>query len=137
MVAIRPGGAGDITGTHVAWKQTRGLPYVPSPLCYRGRVYLVKSGGLVSCFEARTGRPFYQEERLGALGDYYASPIAADGRIYAASQNGVVVVLDDGEALNVLARNDLGEGIMATPAIVEGRLYVRTLTHLWAFGRQP
>lgn len=134
LLAIRPGGRGDITGTHVAWRQTRGLPYVPSPLYYQGRVYTVKNGGMVSCFDAKTGKPTYLEERLGAVGDYYASPVAADGKIFATSQNGVVVVFAPGESLNVLARNDLRESVMTTPAIADEKLYVRTAAHLYAFG---
>ena len=133
-LAIRPGGHGDVTDTHVVWKATRGLPYVPSPLHHDGRIYLVKNGGLASCFDAATGRVFYQEERLGALGDYYSSPVAAAGKICAASQQGVVVVYRAGDTLEVLARNSLDEPVLATPAIVEGRLYVRTQSQLYAFG---
>jgi outer membrane protein assembly factor BamB len=136
LLAVRPGGRGDITATHVVWRQTRGLPYVPCPLYYRGRVYLVKDGGLVSCYQANNGHPVYLEERLGALGDYYASPVAADGRIYAASLNGAVVVFAAGDTLEVLARNNLGESVLATPAILEDKLYIRSATQLWAFGDQ-
>jgi len=134
LLAIRPGGQGDVTETAVAWKQTKGLPYVPSPLLYRGHLYLVKNGGLASCFDARTGSPSYREERLGALGDYFSSPIAANGKICVASQPGVVVVYAAGDKLQVLARNALNETIMATPAIAGHQLYVRTQGHLYAFG---
>lgn len=134
LLAIRPENNGDTTAANVLWKQKRGLPYVPSPLCYQGRVYLVKNGGLLSCFSAANGTVFYQEERLGALGDYYSSPVAADGKIFVASQPGVVVVVEAGDALNVLARNDLKEAVLATPAIVDNKLYVRTLGSLYAFG---
>ena len=88
----------------------------------------------MSCYDAKTGKPFYQEERLDAPGDYYSSAVAAGGMIYLASEKGVVLVLAAGENLKVLARNDLREPIMATPAIVEGKLYVRTAGHLYAFG---
>jgi len=132
--AVRPGGQGDITTTHVVWKQTRGLPYVPSPLVYRDRLYLVKNGGLASCFNATNGTPAYLEERVGALGDYYASPVAANGKLCLASQPGTLVILAAGDTLNVLARSSLGEPILATPAIAHGRLYVRSRAHLWAFG---
>jgi outer membrane protein assembly factor BamB len=135
VLAIRPGGTGDITATHLAWKVTRSLPYVSSPLFYQGRVFTVKNGGLASCYDAKTGKPFYQEERLDAPGDYYASAVAAGGKIFVASQKGVVLVLASGEKLQVLARNDLGEQIMATPALVDGKIYVRTSGHLHAFGR--
>ncbi|MBI4663732.1 MAG: PQQ-binding-like beta-propeller repeat protein [Verrucomicrobia bacterium] len=134
VFAVKPGGRGDITQTHRAWKQTRGLPYVPSPLCYEGRVYAVKNGGMASCYDATTGRTLYQEERLGALGDYYASPVGADGKVYFASQQGVVTVLQAGDDFHVLARNDLGEQIMATPAIVDGHIYLRAANYLFAFG---
>ncbi len=133
-LAVRPDGQGDVTETHVDWRATRGLPYVPSPLYYEGRLYLVKNGGLASCLDARTGEYRYQEERLGALGDYYASPVAADGKICVASQPGVVVVYRAGDSLEVLARNSLDETILATPAIADGLLYVRTATRLYAFG---
>ena len=135
LLAIRPGGRGDITTTHVAWKSTRSLPYVSSPLFYEGRVYTMKNGGLASCYDAKTGKVFYQDERVGAPGDYYSSAVAAAGNIYVASQNGVVVVLRAGEQFEVLARNELGEQIMATPAIVDGKIYLRTEKQFFAFGR--
>lgn len=133
LLAVRAGGEGDVTSTHIVWKQHRGLPYVPTPLYYEGRVYLVKNGGLFSCYEARSGRVLYQEERLGALGDYFASPVAAGGKILVCSQPGMAVVVKAGEALEVLARNALGERIMATPALVENCLYLRTQSKLYAF----
>lgn len=134
LVAIRPGGKGDITATHVAWSQTRALPYVTSPLCYRGRLYLIKSnGGMVSCLEAQTGRFVYTEERLGEGDLYYSSPVAADGRIYAGSGNGVMVVFEAGDNFRVLARNKIGDHLGATPAVVDNTLYVRTTTDLFAF----
>jgi outer membrane protein assembly factor BamB len=132
LLAIRPNGTGDVTESHVVWKQKRGLPYVPSPLHYQGRVYLVKNGGLASCFTATNGAVLYQEERLGALGDYYASPVAANGKICVASQPGTLVVIRAGDTLEVLARNNLGEEVLATPAIVGKTLYVRTAGGLYA-----
>lgn len=135
VLAIRPGGKGDITTSHLAWKSIRSLPYVCSPVYYRGRLYTVKNGGLASCYDAKTGHAFYQDERLDAGGDYYASLIAGDGKIYAASQKGIVVVWEAGDQLKILARNDLNEQVMATPAMVDGRLYIRTESHLYAFGQ--
>ena len=96
LVAVRPGGKGELGESHIAWKQTRGLPYVPSPLFYRGHVYTVKDGGMVSCYEAKTGTVVYQQERLNAQGSYYASPVAADGRIIVASLDGKVTVFAAG-----------------------------------------
>ena len=135
IMAIRPGGRGDITETHVQWSQSKGVPYVPSPLFYRGKLFVVKDGGLASCFDAQTGKSFYLQERLGVEGDYYSSPVAADGKIYAASLSGTVLVLAAGETFQVLARNKFAESISATPAIVDGTTYIRTADHLYAFGR--
>ncbi|HKS36391.1 MAG TPA: pyrrolo-quinoline quinone, partial [Verrucomicrobiae bacterium] len=114
----------------------RGLPYVPSPLHYQGRVYLVKDGGMMSCFDATTGKPVYTQERLGAQGSYYASPVAADGRIYLFSLNGkATVVKSGGDKPEILHETDFGERIAATPALVENGLYLRTQTKLYAFGK--
>jgi outer membrane protein assembly factor BamB len=136
LVAVKPGGRGEITDSHAAWKANRGLPYVPSPLFYEGRVYLLKDGGMVSCFDAKSGTTFYTQERLGAIGNYYASPVAADGRIYAASLDGKVTVFKaGGEKPEVLHQTEFRERIAATPALVGQRLYVRTQTKLYALGK--
>jgi outer membrane protein assembly factor BamB len=135
LLAIRPGGRGDITDSHVLWKETKGLPYVSSPLFYQGRIYLIKDGGMASCFDAATGKTHYLQERLGAQGSYYASPVAVDGRIYAPSLDGVVVVFKAGDTLEVLAKNEMKERIFATPAIAEDTLYVRTAGHLHALAQ--
>lgn len=135
LVAVKPGGKGMLTDGQVAWKQTRGLPYVPSPLYYRDRVYLIRDGGIVSSFDAKTGQPHYQQERIDAIGNYYASPVAADGRIYVASLNGRVTVLAaGGELPRILHQADFAERISATPALVEKTLYLRTPKALFAFG---
>lgn len=133
-LAVRPGGHGNVTETNVVWKHSRGLPYCPSPLYYEHKLYLVKNGGLATCLNAETGAPFYEEERLGALGDYYSSPVAANGKICVISQGGVAVIYRADEALDVLARNPLDETVVATPAIVDGKLYVRTGSAVCAFG---
>jgi outer membrane protein assembly factor BamB len=127
---------GDLTDTHILWRQKRGIPEASSPLFYHGRVFLIQNGGLASCLEAATGKPIYQTKRIGAPpAQYFASPLAADGKIYVASTGGVVSVIDAeaADALHVLAHNDLGEPIQATPAIVDHTLYVRTSAHLFAF----
>jgi outer membrane protein assembly factor BamB len=135
MLAIKPGGEGDVTDTHVAWRQRRGMPELPSPLFYRGRLYLVKNGGIVTCLDPKTGKPVYRG-RLDAAGPYYASPVAADGKIYAASEAGVVSVFEAGDTLKPIAENDLAERLVPTPAIVGDILFVRTEKHLIAF-RDP
>jgi len=132
VMAVRSGGVGDVSSSAVVWSETKGVPEVPSPLLLGNRLYLVKAGGVVICRDATTGKAHF-EERLGAAGGYFASPVAVGGRIYAASDRGMVVVFEDANSLNVLARNDLKEPILATPAIVNGKLYVRTAGHLYAF----
>jgi outer membrane protein assembly factor BamB len=134
LVAVRAGGRGDITETHVEWEQTRALPYVASPLVHDGRVYYVKRGGLISCLDARSGKVHYQAKRLGLGGEYYATPILVGNRVIVASERGAVFVLSSGDEFEVVARNELGEGIYATPAVVDNTLYIRTEGHLWAFG---
>ena len=137
LVAVKPGGRGNITQTHVAWKATRGLPYVASPLLYDGRIYCIKNGGMISSFDARSGKPYYMQERLNAEGSYYSSPVAADGRIYVASLPGkLTVVKAGGEKPEILHQADFGERIFATPALAADKLYLRTHSTLYAFGAQ-
>src|SRR5437867_3328110 len=134
LFAIRPPGDGDVTGTHVAWKQTKGVASISSPLYYEGRVYAVQDGGRVTCWNAKTGQPLYEQERLGAEGEYYASPIAANGHVYLTSARGTISVVRAGDSLEVKARNELGQSVMSTPAIADNKLYVRSAKYLWAFG---
>lgn len=130
--AVRGGGSGDVTKTHLLWNIDPKSPSnLSSPLLYNGRLYVVKSGGMSSCYDAKDGRMLWERSRLGNFGDYFASPIAADGRVYIAGKNGFVVVLEDGPELKVLGKNDLGEEIIATPAIADGRLFVRTRENLF------
>jgi len=133
LIAVKPGGRGDITESHVAWEKTKGLPYVPSALLYRGRVFMVKDGGLASCFDAATGETKYEQVRLGMDGGFYASPVAANGHIYLVNLTGKAAVVDAGDKPEVISRADFGERCAATPAIVENTLYVRTATKLFAF----
>ena len=133
LYSIRLGGQGDVSGTHIEWHQNRGVTEVPTPVIYEGRLYVVRNGGIVHCRDPRDGSQFFRG-RLGSIGGYYASPVAGDGKIYFASDRGVITVIASGDTLEVLARNDLEERIMATPALVAGRIYVRTAAHLYAFG---
>jgi outer membrane protein assembly factor BamB len=134
--AVRTGGTGDVTESHLVWTEAKGVPEVPTPLLYRGRLYSVKNGGVLICRDAANGRVIF-EERLGAPGGYFASPVAADGRLYTASDRGVITVLEASDKLQVLAQAHLEEAIMATPAPVGNGLYVRSADHLWAFGGEP
>jgi outer membrane protein assembly factor BamB len=115
------------------WRENTSIPEVPSPLLYKGRLFLVRNGGVATCLDAATGQVIYRA-RIGAPGAYFASPIAADGRVYMASSEGVVTVIAaDGGQLQVLARNEVGEDMVATPAIAGNAIYVRTLRNLYAF----
>jgi outer membrane protein assembly factor BamB len=135
LVAVKSGGRGNISTTHVAWKATRGLPYIASPLLYDGRVYCIKNGGMLSSFDAQTGKAWYLQERLDAEGYYYSSPVAADGRLYFISLPGkLTVVKAGGEKPEILHQASFGERIYASPALAGDKLYVRTHSTLYAFG---
>ncbi|MBI3467405.1 MAG: PQQ-like beta-propeller repeat protein, partial [Planctomycetes bacterium] len=130
-LAIRPGGHGDVTDTHVAWRARRGAPYVPSPILYRDRLYMVNDGGNATCYDALSGKLIWQTRLPG---QYTASPVAADGKLYFTSEEGQTVVLEAGDKPLILATNDLGETCLASPAVADGRLYFRTEQHLYCFG---
>ncbi len=133
VVSIKPGGKGDITDTHVRWSNDKGAPYVASPLVHDGRVYLIKDGGLLTIYEAATGKVLADKERIGVPGDYYASPVAVGDKILIAAQSGVVVTLKPGDKPEVLSKTDFGEPIAATPVVADDTLYIRSGRHLWAF----
>ncbi len=135
LLAVRLGGSGDVTATHVAWKEKTSIPEVPTPLAYQNKIYMIRNGGILTCMDAVTGKVLYRS-RIGAPGPYFSSPIVASGRLILASGDGVVSVLGTGDHLEVLAKNDLGEDIKATPAVVGGVLYVRTASGLAAFGQK-
>jgi len=136
ITAFRLGGKGDVSDTHVAWRYTKSLPNAPSPLLYQGIVYLQKEGGILTALDAESGKVLKQGRMAGALDQYFASPVAADGKIYMVSESGHLVVVKAGADWEVLAVNDLDEPCYATPALVDGRVYVRTAGHLYAFGAQ-
>jgi outer membrane protein assembly factor BamB len=133
--AIRGGGEGDVTETHVLWDLDNRAPSsIASPLLVDNRLFLVKDGGVSSCFDAASGEPVWYRKRIRNFGTYYASPVSGDGKIYVTGENGFVVVLEDGPELKVLAKNDLGGSCIATPAIADGRLYFRTRDKLLCIG---
>lgn len=134
LMLVCLGGEGDVSKTHVQWQDGRGVPEIPSPLAYQGRIYLARNGGLLACRELETGKVIF-DERLGAPGGYFASPLGADGRVYLASDAGVITVVQAADRLEVLAHNDLGEPVFASPAAVGKTLYIRSSQHLWAFGQ--
>lgn len=133
--ALKAGGSGDVTATHVLWKKSKGLPYVASGIVYGGQYVLVRDGGIVMAYDPQTGKELYTE-RVAATGSYYASPVAANGYIYLTSlQDGVVTVLKAGtpKATVVTKSPKFDERISATPAIADNTLYLRTEKHLYAF----
>jgi len=134
--AVRSGGTGDVSKSHVQWTKTKGLPYVSTGIAYRGQFVTAKDGGMVTAYDAKTGTELYAQERELANGKYYASPVAANGHIYFTSlEDGTVTVLKAGAAKpQVVVKNPkLGERVSATPAIADDTLYVRTAGHLYAF----
>ncbi len=132
LLSIELGGEGNVTDTHVSILEKRNLPEVPSPLVHQGRIYMIKNGGILTCLDSASKEKLYQK-RISASGSYYASPIAVGENIYLASRQGVVTVLRGGDTLDIVAENDLSEKIMATPAVTDNTLYVRTDRHLYAF----
>jgi outer membrane protein assembly factor BamB len=130
--ALNPGGTGDITRTHVAWKVTRGLPYIPSPLVYRGLMYTVNKDGRLSAFDVATGKAVYTGEHLGLSGAY-ASPVGAAGHVYLCGLDGSVVVVRAGAKFEKAGSAKFDDRIAATPAVVGDTLYVRSNKTLYAF----
>jgi outer membrane protein assembly factor BamB len=136
IYAIRPGKRGDLSlpagqtaSEAIAWSYPRGGSYIPTPLLYRGALYTLNSNGILAGYRAETGERLF-EGRIGSgESAFSASPVAADGRLYVASEQGDVYVLRAGSA-EVITKNDMGEAVMASPAISDGLLVVRTLGHL-------
>ena len=133
--AVKPGGTGDVSKSHVIWRTTnkKVLPYVPTGVVSDGVFYLIKDGGLLSAYDAKTGKPVYEGERVGSGGQYYSSLIVANGHLYLTALNGDTHVVKTGEVPEVVFRGKLNERTAATPAVVGDTLYVRTATKLYAF----
>ncbi len=133
LVAINPDGKGNITFNGQLWKHVKDVPEVPCPLYYNKRIYMIKNGGIVTCLNAETGSLIYRE-KLGSAGPYISSPIIAGDKIYISSRRGIISVLEVSDSFNILSQYDLNENIMATPAIVDSKLYLRGSDFLYAFG---
>jgi outer membrane protein assembly factor BamB len=133
VLAIRRGGEGDITGSHVVWKNNRHVPFCASPLYLDGLIYTVKDGGFLASLDSSSGE-LVQRDRLAGSGNYYSSPVAGDGKIYIVNERGRLSVVQSGHTWRVLSSSDFGENVFATPAITGGRIYVRTTGHLYCFG---
>lgn len=135
--AVKGGGTGDVTKTHVLWNlKNRSPSNLVSPLVVGEQLFIVKKSGLSSSFDAATGATHWELGRIRNIGDYYASPIAGDGKIFVAGENGFVVVLKQGPTLEILASNDIGESCLATPAIADGRILIRGRQSLMCFGEK-
>lgn len=132
--AIKPGGNGDVTNTHVAWKVRRDVAKTASPIIVDDLLYMVSDDGVVTCIEVPTGNPVWRE-RIG--GNYSASPIYADGRLYFANERGKATVLKPGRSFQILATNTLDDGCMASPAVAGKALIWRTKTHLYRIETPP
>ncbi|MCC6365119.1 MAG: PQQ-binding-like beta-propeller repeat protein [Bryobacterales bacterium] len=134
-MAIRLGGKGDVTATHVLWKYRKSLPDVPGVLLYRDVLYLIRNGGILQTLDPATGRLLKQGRLPHALDEYYASPVAGDGKVYLISRNGDVSVVEAGGDWGIAATGEFGEEVFATPAIADGHIWVRTATALYDFGQ--
>ena len=134
VVAVRPDGLGDVTDTHIVWTLTKGAPNTPSLLLVGDELYMVSDAGIGSCVDAKTGNVHWQE-RLG--GNYSASPIFADGRIYFQNEEGVGVVIKPGKTFQKLAENPLGERTLASYAVDDGALFIRTQENLFRIKATP
>jgi outer membrane protein assembly factor BamB len=143
IFAVREGAAGDITlppgqtaGRSVAWSKTQRGSYMPTPLIYGGHVYVLGNAGIFDCYALEDGREIYRARVTGADSGFSSSPVASDGNIYLSGEDGEMFVVKAGPKFEILARNEFGEPLMATPAISGGLLIVRGQHHLWAIGRK-
>jgi outer membrane protein assembly factor BamB len=126
--AIKPGGKGDVTSTHVAWKLKRNVPTRSSPVLAGDLIFMVDDGGIASCVDAHDGQVILNE-RIG--GEYSAAPIAGAGRVYFFDQAGRTTVVSAGREFKVLAKNEVGDGFMASPAVLGSSLILRSKTALY------
>lgn len=133
LMAIRLGGKGDLTGTDaIVWSQTRGNSYTPSPVLHDSKFYALTDNGMVSCYNAQTGEPYYHQTRLPKAYSFKSSPVGANGKLYLASENEDVIVLRMGEKFEVLATNTMTDQMfIATPAIQDGEIFLRSQTALF------
>ena len=128
LLAVKPDGRGDVTATHVVWRVTRGVPSKPSVLLVGDLIFMVNDVGILTCVEAKTGEIVWKGRIPGT---FSASPIAAAGRIYIFSEDGIATVIDAGREFKLLASNTLDDGFMSSPAVDGNALILRTKTHLY------
>jgi outer membrane protein assembly factor BamB len=140
IFAIRPGAKGDISlpkdktaSDVIAWSLPKAGPYMPTPIVYGDLLYVCSNSGILTCFEAKTGKQIYRE-RLGVSGAVTASAVAADNRLYFTSEEDGVFIVKAGREFELMAINPMPEVCMASPAVADGLIFVRGQHHLWAFG---
>jgi outer membrane protein assembly factor BamB len=133
LVRTKLNGKGDVTATHVGWRHTKGLPYVCAPILYRDVLYVIRDGGILTAFQPDTGKVLREERLKDALGEYWAQPVAGDGKIYFVNKEGKVSVIRAGADWEKLSSGDLDEQVIATPAIANSRIYIRTDGTLYCF----
>jgi outer membrane protein assembly factor BamB len=134
LVRTRLNGKGDVTQTHVGWRYAKGLPYLTGALLYNEILYVIRGGGILATFNPETGELLRQERLKDAIGDYYASPVAGDSKIYFVNKEGKVTVIRAGANWEILSSGDLDEQVIAAPAIADSRIYIRTEGTLYCFG---
>jgi hypothetical protein len=133
ILAIRPDGSGDVTQTHVAWRDTKGAPYVPSLLVAGEFLLSVNTPGVAFCYEAATGKVFWQEK----LGRHHASPVLVNGLVFFVNDNGQINVIKPGQKFERVAQYELGESCYASPAISDGQVFLRGFKHLFCISGKP
>jgi outer membrane protein assembly factor BamB len=131
LSAVKPGGHGVLPDAQIAWKVDKGVPSRPSPILVDGRIYMCNDGGIASCVDARTGAEIWHER---VAGNYSASPVYADGKLYFCNEDEITTVLAAGSKFKKLAENELDDGIMASPAVVDHSIILRTKSHLYRIG---
>ncbi len=134
ILSIKPGAQGEATDSHVRWRQRKQVPFCASPLYHDGLLFTIKDGGILSCWDAETGKPLKQQ-RLEATDEYYSSPTYGDQKIYLANQPGMVTVMAANKSCEVLHTVDFQEDIYASPAILDGKIYLRTAAGLYCFAK--
>lgn len=144
IYAIRPGASGDISlsegetsNESIAWVQPKAAPYIPSPLYYKGKIYVLLDGGFLACYDALSGKEIYDKTRLRRGGNYTVSPWAYNDKVFCLSEEGDTTVIEAGPEFKILGVNDLDALCMASPAIVEGSLFIRTESRLYRFDGGP
>jgi outer membrane protein assembly factor BamB len=131
-VAVKLGGKGDVTKTHLAWEdKSSDFPYVPSLLVSGDHLYFVNDNGIAHCHSAKDGKAIWSE-RLG--GEFSSSPVLIDGKIYATNEAGVTYIFEATPKYKSVSKNTLGEPVMATPAVADNKLYLRAKSHLYCIG---